>query len=186
MLDDRAEGAEAAVGLKRNGRDAAAAVVGDEQGLAGGVDGEVARAGAAGGLLVEEGERAGGRVDGVGGEAGGGRALGVAAFVEGVEEFAVGMEGEKRGVFGGGGKLGGRETARSDIEARAVDALAFGFRVGVGAKVDVLGLGRGGERGEHGEEDGEGGGEAVGHGNYWGPEMFSHETHELHERRRGV
>jgi hypothetical protein len=110
--------------------------------LAGGVDGEVARAGAAGGLLIEEGERAGGRVDGVGGEAGGGRALGVAAFVEGVEKFAVGMEGEKGGVFGGCDEFGGRESAGGDIEARAVDALAFGFRVGVGAEVDVVGLGR--------------------------------------------
>jgi len=60
VLDDGAEGAEATVRLEAHGGRAAAAVVGDEEGLAGGVHDDVARAGVAGGLLVEEFEFAGG------------------------------------------------------------------------------------------------------------------------------
>ena len=69
------------------------------------------------------------------------------------------MEGEPGGIFGFGGEFGGREAAGGDVEAGAVNALAGGFGVGVGAEVDkelLLGSEGAGSGGEHGEGEGAG------------------------------
>jgi len=89
----------------------------------------------------------------VGVQPGGGCGRGIAALFDGVEELAVGVEGEKGGVFGGSGQFGGGKLAGGDVEAGAVDAFAFGFRVGVGAEVDEEFFRGGGERGYHGEAE---------------------------------
>ena len=52
--------------------------------------------------------------------------------------------------MGGRDEFGGGKLTGGDIETRAVDAFAFGFRIGVGAEVhEAVGRLRGVERGEH-------------------------------------
>jgi hypothetical protein len=161
VWNDGTEGAQATVELKGDGGDATATVVGDEHGAAGGIDRKVARARAAVGLSVEQGECAGGGIERVSADADAGITLGIGALVYRVEKFTVRVNGEPRGIFGFGGELGGREAAGGGVETRAVNAFAGGLGVRVGAEVDEKFL-RGGERaggGEHGEGERESGAE---------------------------
>jgi len=148
VLDERGQRSESAVGEQGHGGDAAAAVISHEEGLARGVDGQVTRAGAAGGGFVEESEGAVGGIERVGLETFSGCVFYIDALVEGVKKSAVGMEREKSGVLSGRDEFGGGKLTGGDIETRAVDA--FASSCGVGAKVNE-GIGRchGVERGEH-------------------------------------
>ena len=118
--------------------DCAASVVGDVGGVPAAVDRDVARAFTAGGDLVEQGQRSGGRIELVGGDGGG---LGV-AFVAGVEQVTLRLvaggnlvEREICRAQAGGCKNGRGELTFVGIEAREVDSLG-GRLVSVGAEED--------------------------------------------------
>ena len=90
VLDEIAGLAKRAVFVDRQYRDAAAAVVGDEDVATGRVDADMAGAGADGRLSVDMGERAALLVDGEGGDGAAGHAVDFAGFADGVEITAVG------------------------------------------------------------------------------------------------
>ena len=128
-------GAEGAVGQDFEGGDGAAVVVGDVDGLARGMNTEIAGAGTAGGGLAEEAEGTvgGGEV----GLDGGGLAV---AFVDGIEEALVTNEapGEERGAHARRGQGDGREGTCGGVKAGGVNALGAGV-LGIGAEIDLDG-----------------------------------------------
>ena len=133
--------AESAVGLDAVGGDGGAEVVGDEGGVAGGVDGDVGGACSAGGDLACLVEGAGLRVDGEGGGGGGG----VVDGVDGVEEASAwpdGSDGEEGWPGGGGSKDRRGQLPAGGVKVRLIDALADALG-GVGAEVDGEGRRRG-------------------------------------------
>jgi len=116
--------AQLSVILHRIGGRAAVVVVGHEQPLAGLVERHVARAGALGGNLVQQGQLPGGGVDRKSTH----RAVGV--LVGRVEEFLVGVNGQERRVAGLAGQPDLRQLARRRLKAVRVYPLAVLARVG--------------------------------------------------------
>ena len=92
-------GSQGAVFVDGEADDASASVVGHEGMFAFLVDGDVTGAGAFGGLLVEEFELSGLGIQGIGGDCTLFFAFIVADFIDGVDEFAVGVQFKKGGVF---------------------------------------------------------------------------------------
>src|SRR5262249_5828688 len=123
-------GAEFAVGKDWEDDYVAGGVVGDEKKFAGFVEGKVAGVFAEGGELVEEGELGGFAVDRKGGDG----AL-PAGFIGGIEEFAVGMNGNPGGIRRFGGQALGGKFSGGGVKFERVDALAVRF-IGVGPRED--------------------------------------------------
>lgn len=140
---------EGAIGADGEAGEAASGPVGDGEGAAGSVDGEVARHAAPGVNAVEQGELTVFRADREGADFAGSLAFHLDVFVDGVEELAVGVDGEIGGVGGFGGELRGAELAGGRVEARDVYALALAGAVagasrGVGSPIDEIVAARGG------------------------------------------
>ena len=167
----RRGGLQATVGPDGQDRHGAAAVVRDEDVSARLVHDEVAGPRPFRRLLVEEREITGLRVDREGAHRARLGALEARHLPHRVEEAAVRVEGEERGVLRLGRESGLARRAGGGVEGEAVDPAARA--VGVGADVDGDGAGlggrrgdgRGGNRGECDQEGGAGkGSKRVGHG----------------------
>ncbi len=130
MIDGLREGA---VGLDLVSGYGGAGVVSDEDGLAGGVDGEVTGGGSGGCDLVEGVEGSGG-IHGEGGDEGVGGAFTLIADVQDAA-LAGEAEGEPGGADAGGGEGGRSEMDGYGVEPGDVDALGLAAG-GVGAEVD--------------------------------------------------
>jgi len=146
MLNHAAGGAKASIGLDGQRGDTAPAVVGNQHTAAGFVQRDMAGAGAAGRLLVEQGQFAGGRIHLKGADRSGAFALEVADFPDGVQPPAIGMSGEEGRVPGLRRQFRGAQAAGIGIEAGQVDALTARARVGADIDAQVLAHGRGGQR----------------------------------------
>ena len=134
VLDERGGSVQPAVGLDRHRLDAAAAVIGYQNRLAGFVDRDMARAVAAGRLLIQGSERACTRING---ESAHGAALFAAEFADFIgrkEKFLVGMNGEKTRAGRLGGQFHYAGFAAGRVEARDVNPLAL--RAGVSAEIN--------------------------------------------------
>ena len=126
---------EFAFGIDGIDDDVAAGVVGGEDMLAGFVDDDVAGVRAFGGGFVDFGEFGGiGWIDFEAGDRAVFFAAVVVEFVDGVEKFAVGMNGEERGAGRFGGEADLFEGAGGGVEFVGVDA--FAGPAGVGADVN--------------------------------------------------
>ena len=145
--------AESAGGIDLVAGEAAAAVVGDDDGVAVWTDGDVAGGAAVGGAWIVEGELAGGGID-VPAADGAACVFGGAVFIDGDEEFPVWGQGEEAGAGGGAGEYGRPEGAGFRVPIGSVNALA-GWTV-VGAEVDA-GFRRGCALGGDGEQGASGG-----------------------------
>ena len=119
--------AEAPVLPDRIGRDAAAAVVGQQDVAARPVDLDVARPRSLGGLLVQEGEIARARVYRVGADDA--RRHGLEVGAHGVEGLAGRSDIEEGGVVDGSGRADVLKRSGRHVEAVAVDALRSQGRV---------------------------------------------------------
>jgi len=86
VLDEAGHGTEAAVGLDGIGGDASAGVVGDEDELAAGCDGDVAGVGAFGGQLIEQCQFVGLGITFEGGDSAGLFSTEVGHLVDGVDD----------------------------------------------------------------------------------------------------
>jgi len=143
MLDETAGCAEAAVVVNRKRGDAAAIVVRDQNEIAGFVERDVARSGAARGYLIQKLERAGFRVDGESAYRAADTSIEIADFIHGVEILAVGVHSQKGRIRRFRRNTDGGELALLRIEAVRVNPFAGGF-CGVRADVgDVLAFGGG-------------------------------------------
>ena len=121
--------ANGAIFFDRQHRGAASAIVGNEHVLAGGVDGEMARASVAGGLLVELGQLACLHVQGERRHAAAPFAVERGDFVDRVKELAVRVNFEERRVFQA---VHGAEFFQAtvlQVELKQVNALLVGGRV---------------------------------------------------------
>lgn len=149
--------AERAGGIDLVAGEAAAAVVGDDDGVAVWTDGDVAGGAAVGRALIDEGELAGGGID-VPAADGAAWVLGGAVLIDGDEEFPVRSQGEEAGAGGGAGQYGRPEGAGFRIPIGRVNALAG--RAVVGAEVDAgfrqrCAVGGEGEQGASGSDGGD-------------------------------
>ena len=124
------------------GRGATPVIVGHKSGLAGKVDGDFARAAAEGRNSVERLQLAGGALDGKGTDGTAFGAMVLIHFVDRVEVFTVGRQGEKAGVDGCCRQPYELERACIRVPAIGVDSLTgAAFVVGVGAgKEELLGF----------------------------------------------
>jgi len=126
--------ANGAIFFDRQHRGAASAIVGHEHVLAGGIDGEMARAGVAGGLLVELGQLAGLHVQRERRHAAAPFAVERGDFVDRVKELAVRVNFEERRVFQAVHGAEFFQAAVLQVELKQVNALLVGGRVA--AKTD--------------------------------------------------
>ena len=134
VLHEAARDAEAAVGLDLERGDAAAVVVGDEDEATRFVERDEAGAGAVRGDLIQKFKLAGFAIDLEGTDRAAFFAVVVADFVDGVEIFAVGVDGDEGWVGRFGDEADRGEFAGGGIEIVGVDAFAF-LLGGVGADV---------------------------------------------------
>ena len=105
------------------------------------VDDDMARIGAAGGALVEEGKARSVRQNGEGGNRAAVLILELFQLVDGVEVFLIGREGQIGGIIDARGDEALFETAGFQIERIGVNALALAFENLAGAETDGLGVG---------------------------------------------
>lgn len=152
VLDERGGFLERTVGLDGKGGDVAGRVVGNEDGVVGGIRCEVAGGGSAGGGLVQSSQFAVTSFDGVGSYV---SVIGAAELcgIDGVQVFAGGRDGEEEGVLDVSGAVEWRESALFRVEAERMDA---GFLAGGEGGDEDHGIsGRGGhceqEEGKRGE-----------------------------------
>src|SRR5208282_809150 len=131
----------------RKDSDVARGVVGDENVLAGFVEGDVARIFAEGGELVQQGELPIWRIEGKGADG----AL-FAGLVDGVCEFTVGMDGDEGGIARFHGEPLRGQFARLRVELVSVDAFAVRF-VGVGANEREIAVACGGPASRAGKRE---------------------------------
>ena len=156
VLDERRVRPERTVGRDRERHDAAAAVVGRDQGASGGIDVQVAGPAAHGGLLVDLLELAGGGVHAISGHVAARLAVPLIDLVGRVQMLPVGMDREEGRVGGLGDETDGVGDTGVGVEAEGVDAVAL--RSGVGADVGDEAGGVGG----HGDGGGRGGADQSG------------------------
>ena len=134
MFDLRNHRANGAIFFDRQHRGAASAIVSHEHVLAGGIDGEMARAGVAGGLLVELGQLAVLHVQRERRHAAAPFAVERGDFVDRVKELAVRVNFEERRVFQAVHGAEFFQAAVLQVELKQVNALLVGGRVA--AKTD--------------------------------------------------
>ena len=142
---------EAAVGGEPEADHAAAAVVGSQRDFARAVDRHMARAAAAGRLMILVCECAGGLVDREREHRAGRLAIRIGHLRDGVQDRKRRMGREERRVLDGRCQHRDGQLSRGGIESRHIDSLAVGGATCVGAEPDELiggrlGSGRGGRR----------------------------------------
>lgn len=137
MRDDLGGVPKAAIGKNRHGRDRATAVAGHQHTFARAIDDQMAWPIAASGDFSQRGELAAGPVDGKGKHA----AVFLPFLADSIKKLLIGMDVEKRRIFGGSRQLGRGHFAGGRIEDGVIDALAnraLAIGIGVGADVHVL------------------------------------------------
>ena len=137
---------QTAIGVNRQRGDAARAVICDHQAFACGVHGDMARAAAAGKLLVQQRELAG-----FGFKGKGAHRAGLAHFTDRIKIFSAGRHGEEGRILGFSGEFRRAQLPSGGIKFRNVNSLAL--RASVGAEINQR---LGGETGERPEQAGTG------------------------------